>query len=126
MKFFIDYNLSPQLAAGLKGFGEDVMHIIDRFDAGAEDIEWLSYVGSEGMILVTRDDKIRRHPLEKRALKEHRIGAFFLGGKNQNRCALIQQVVRSWPRMKDLATKTDRPFAFRVRPGGRKIESIPL
>jgi len=32
MRFFIDNNLGPQLAAGMKGFGEDVVHLTDYVD----------------------------------------------------------------------------------------------
>ena len=46
------------------------------------------------------------------ALKQHRVGAFFLGGKGRSRWDIIQQVVRNWPRMNELADRTARPFAF--------------
>ena len=71
MRFFVDHNLSPQLAKGMKAFG-----------------------------------------------------AFFMGGKNRNRCQLIQQLVRNWPRMKELAKKTRVPFAFRVPPSGTKFTTL--
>ena len=126
MRFFIDNNLSPQLAAGMKGFGEDVVHLTEIFPPEVEDTELLARVGSEGWCLVTRDDKIRSRPAESTAIREYRVGAFFMGGKNLRRCQLIQQLVRNWPRMKELAAKTRRPFAFRVPPRGAKIKPIPL
>ena len=126
MKFFIDENLSRQLAEGMKGFGEDVMRLKEKFSPGANDTEWLPYVGNNNMTLVTRDESIRRRPVEKNALKTHKVGAFFLGGKNRTRCQLIQQVVRHWPRMKELSEKTNRPFAFRIPPSGTKITKIEL
>ena len=54
------------------------------------------------------------------------FGAFFMGGKNRNACQLIQQLVRNWPRMKEIAEKTRRPFAFRIRPKGAKFDLLPL
>jgi predicted nuclease of predicted toxin-antitoxin system len=126
MKFFIDNNLPQQLANGLKGFGENVMHLTEQFPPDTEDVGWLTYVGSLELILVTRDERIRHNPFELKSLREHKVGAFFLGGKNRKRCDLIQQIVRNWPRMKELASKTDRPFAFRIPPTGSKIVSIPL
>ena len=126
MKFFFDNNLSPQLAAGMKGFGEDVVHLTDIFPPEVEDTELLARVGSEGWCLVTRDDKIRYRPAESRAIREHRVGAFFMGGKNLRRFELIQQLVRNWPRMQELAGKTKRPFVFRVPPKGAKIKPFPL
>lgn len=126
MKFFFDNNLGENLAKGLKAFGEDVMHLKDRFREDAPDNEWLKYIGQNGIFLVTRDEKVRHRPIEVQALKQNGVGAFFLGGKNRTRCELIQQVVRNWPRMKQLASDTDRPFAFRVPPSGVKFVSIPL
>ena len=126
MRFFVDNNLSPQLAAGMKGFDEDVVHVTEFFPPDVDDTELLAHVGSEGWCLVTRDDRIRFRPAEAAAIGEHRVGAFFMGGKNLRRCQLIQQLVRNWPRMKELAAKTRRPFAFRVPPTGTKIKRIPL
>lgn len=126
MKFFIDNNLSPKLARGMQGFGEDVMHLKDEFQDDAKDIEWLPYIGDNNIILVTKDDRIRYHPAELNALKAHKVGAFILSGKNLNGCQLIQQLVRNWPRMKEYAKKTDRPFAFKIPPKGKKFVSIAL
>ena len=126
MKFFIDNNLGEQLAVGMKGFGENVMHLKDEFAEDTEDHDWLPYVGDNNLFLVTRDEKIRRAPAELGALKQHNVGAFFLGGKNRTRCELIQQLVRNWPRMKKLARETGRPFAFRIPPSGSKINRINL
>ena len=126
MRFFVDNNLGPQLAAGMKGFGEDVVHLTEFLEPNVPDTEVLARVGLEGWCLVTRDDRIRYRPAESAAIREHQVGAFFMGGKNLRRCQLIQQLVRHWPRMKELAAKTRRPFAFRVPPAGAKIKPIPL
>lgn len=126
MKFFFDNSLSENLAKGLKAFGEDAMLLKDKFAADAPDKEWLKYIGENGILLVSRDDRVRHRPIELQALKQNGVGAFFLGGKNRNRCELIQQVVRNWPRMKQLAGGTSRPFAFRVPPSGTKFVSILL
>ena len=126
MKFFIDNNLSKKIADGMKGFGEDVMHLQEKFSQDVKDIEWLPYIGENDMILVTRDVKIRYRPHEIHAIKEHNVGVFFLAGKNLTRCQHIQQLVRNWPRMKELAGKTKRPFAFLVPSKGAKFKNISL
>ena len=124
--FFMDNNLSPNMARGMKEFGENVEHLQENFPEEAKDIEWLPYVGERGLIVVTKDRNILRQPIQRKAFRENSVGAFFLGGKGLNRCQLIQQLVRNWPRMKELARKSHRPFAFKVPPKGSKIESIPL
>lgn len=126
LTFFIDNNLSPLLAKGMREFGEDVMHLQEKFAPDADDEAWLPYIGENRFVLVTRDESIRRRPAELAALRRHQVGAFFLGGKNLERCALIQQLVRNWPRMKQLASSERRPFAFRIPPNGTKYSRIPL
>ncbi len=126
MKFFLDMNLSPRLAHGMQEFGQDVTHLVDHFDQGEKDEIWLPHVGTNGWILVTRDNRIRRNPAELRALREFQVGAFFLGGKGLSKCDIIEQVVRNWRRMNSLAEKTKRPFAYRVPAKGTKLSSIPL
>jgi len=124
--FFVDNNLSAQLAEGMKAFGEPVVHLKQLFDPDEDDDVWLAHIGAEGMILITRDERIRFRPNELAALRDNRVGAFFLGGKNRSRCELIQQLIRNWPRMKELAEKTRRPFAFRIPPSGSKFVALPL
>ncbi len=110
----------------MEGFGENVVHLTDHFRADTEDTEWLAHIGEKGWILITRDERIRLRPSEREAMRQNEVGAFFLGGKGRTRCQLIQQLVRNWPRMKEIAEKTRRPFAFRIRPKGAKFDLLPL
>lgn len=126
MRFFVDNNLSEHLARGMAEFGEDVVHLKRFFADDTDDAVWLARIGAEGWCLITRDDRVRFRPAELTALKEHQVGAFFLGGKNRNRCELIQQLVKNWPQMKELAGRTRRPFAFRVPPTGGKFDRLAL
>lgn len=126
MKFFVDNNLSRGLARGMAAFGEDVTHLQDHYPVDAKDTDWLPQVGRDEWILLTRDNKIRFKPAELGAIKQHRVGAFFLGGKDRSRWDLVQQVVRNWVRMNELAGKTARPFAFRVPPQGTSIDRLTL
>lgn len=126
MKFFFDNNLSENLTKGMQAFGEDVVHLKEIFAEDALDTEWLKHIGENGLVLITRDERVRWNPAEIKALRNHKVGAFFLGGKNLNRCKLIQQVVRNWPRIKEYARKGRPPYAFRVPPRGTKFTTINL
>lgn len=126
MRFFIDNNLSEKLAKGMKEFGEDVVHLKEFFAEDADDEVWLRRIGDEGWFLITRDDKVRYRPSEIQALRNHQVGAFFLGGKNRTRCELIRQLVRNWPRIKEYARKERRPFAYRIPPSGTKFSSLSV
>jgi predicted nuclease of predicted toxin-antitoxin system len=126
MKFFFDNNLSVYLAHGMREFGENVEHLKDRFSQDAADSEWLQYLGENDIVLVTRDEAIRWRPAELQAVRRFKVAAFFLGGKTLNRCQLIQQVVRNWARMKEIAASESRPFAIRVAPHGSKFTRLKL
>lgn len=126
MRFFIDNNLSVHLARGMQGFQEDVVHLTDHFPHETPDTDWLQHIGQAGWLLVTRDERIRKNPLELSAIRDHQVGAFFLAGKNRSRCDLIRQLVRHFPRMKELAANSHRPFAYRIPPSGSKIERVSL
>lgn len=122
MTFFLDNNLSPHLAEGMRAFEEDVTHLQDNFPRDAKDVDWLPTVAQRGWLLVTCDERIRKNPAEPRALRQYAVGVFFLSGKNRSRCDLIQQLVRNWIRIKELGRNTRPPYAFRVPPTGTKIE----
>ncbi len=126
MKFFVDNNLSPKLAAGMLAFGEEVAHLTDHFDKSADDREWIPWLGKGDWFLISRDLKIRFKPAEKLALVQHKVGAFLLGGKNRSRCQLIMQLVKAWPHIKECARNEKRPFVFGVPSSGVKLKRYVL
>ncbi|MCH8877709.1 MAG: DUF5615 family PIN-like protein [Chloroflexi bacterium] len=126
MTVFFDMNLSPALVRGLAEFGEDVVHLTDVFPPATPDALWLANIGQRGWILVTRDRAITRRPVERAALKKHKVGAFYLLGKDMNTWDQVRQVIRCWHRILELGSKTKRPFAFKVSRAGRKIEALSL
>lgn len=123
MRFFFDENLSPHLVAGLRGFGEDVVHLTDEFAPGTRDVDWLEVIGNKGWPLVSKDERIRYNKGEREQITRHSVSAFFLGGKKMSRCETIQQVVRAWPEMKKWVAKSRTPFLAKVSRHG-KIEPI--
>jgi hypothetical protein len=124
LKFIVDENLGPPIAHGMAGFKEPIVHVADCEDLGkgVQDPTLLEYIGRKGWFLLTIDKKISKNPEEKHSFRKHKIGAFFLGGDHRSNCFRIQQLVRNWPKIKELAAKTTRPFVYRVRPTGTKIE----
>lgn len=127
-RFAFDENLSLQLAQAMQLLDSavDVKHTTELFGLGAEDPDFLPKLGAEVRFLVTRDTRQRKRPAELDAWKRHSVGAFVLGGKNLDAWALVTQVVLGWPKMKEAAAKTTRPFAYRVRPAGGKLEPLSL
>ena len=68
MTFFLDNNLSPILAEGLRAFGEDVRHLREVFPPDTPDEVWLPEIGQRGWFLVTHDKRIPRKASQLQAL----------------------------------------------------------
>jgi hypothetical protein len=110
----------------MKGFQENVIHLTDVLKQDVKDPLLLQYIGENNLFLITRDERIRKRPGEIEAIRKYSVGAFILGGKNQSRCNLILQLVRNWPRIKDLAERTRKPFIFRIPAKGTKFDPLQL
>lgn len=119
-------NLSPKLVSGLAEFGEEVAHLRDHFPEDTPDADWLEDIGKRGWVLITKDRAIGRRPIEREALKTHKVGAFFLLGKNMAAWNQIKQVIRAWERINELSASTKRPFAYKVSTAGRTLTSLAL
>jgi len=85
-RFFIDENdlaLGKSLAAEL-----DVVYPghpdLPEVPRGSLDDQWLPVIGDDGLVVITRDRKIRYRPAEKLAWVDHRVRGFVLtGAKSQ-------------------------------------------
>jgi predicted nuclease of predicted toxin-antitoxin system len=126
MKFFCDENLPPVLAAGMAGFGEDVVHVKDTHGLGTKDDVWLPWAGDEGIFVLTKDKNIRFNPTELRLLLRHDVGAFVLRGGGLPACKIIEVYVAQWRKIKRLAEKTPRPFLIAMRPNGGVFNRVDL
>jgi hypothetical protein len=128
MKFFVDENLPAWLAKGLDMLDKEseIFHLSDVFDCGTADTEWLRVVGKEGWLLLSRDRAIRRRPAEINSYRRNAVGGFVLGGKKMSGWSIVEQIVRNWRKIKEMASNTKRPFLFRIPPRGKKIVRIDL
>ncbi|MDK1029358.1 MAG: DUF5615 family PIN-like protein [Anaerolineae bacterium] len=129
IRFFFDEGLGPNLAKGLNLIGKNVEHVLESYPAGTKDVDWLSYVGENKLVLITKDKGIRKKPNEKSMLVKYKIVAFYLGGSEKSGHDILKQLVNAWENMEQKAQKqlkTGRAGAFIVRPNGRRIEPIPL
>jgi len=122
--FVLDENLPKRLAEGMKGFGENVEHLLDSHPASTPDIVLLKNFGDRGCILIMRDKKMRKRQDELATYRSFKVGGFFMSGRDLSFCELAEQLVRNWREMKRLAEKTQRPFMFSVPPHGTKIERV--
>jgi predicted nuclease of predicted toxin-antitoxin system len=131
IKFFVDNNLGLNLVTGLRDLGyTNIEHLQERFKEDTIDEMWLKYVGENGLILITKDKKIRKNPKEKHALIRYKIIAYYLGGSRVGIRETSKQIINAWQKMELTAKKAKKrgtAAAFIVRLGGGKIiKEIPL
>ncbi len=81
--FFVDRSLgSVHVAARLRAAGMNVERHDDHFSDDTPDVDWIAEVGSRGWVVLTKDKRIRRNPLEKLAVQVAGIRLFTLTGGN--------------------------------------------
>ncbi|MHA1775195.1 MAG: DUF5615 family PIN-like protein [Promethearchaeota archaeon] len=130
IRFIFDEGIGCNFVKGLALQGYNVEHVLDNFDPGTPDEEWLEYAGKNQLVLVTKDKGIRKRPNEKALLLKHGIIAFYLGGSEQSGHNLLLQLAKSFPKMEQYAKKYQKKgvaIAFRIRKGGGgDFSVIPL
>ena len=67
------------------------------------DDDWLPVVGRRGLVVITRDQRIRYQPAEKRAWVDHGVRGFVLTGtKSQTTAASKAVLDRHWAKIETL------------------------
>lgn len=86
-EFFVDRSLGHHLVPDALRRLDFVVHTMRSvYGPGAEqtvaDVTWLERAGKAGWVVLTKDDAIRRRPVELRALAAHRVRCFCLTNAN--------------------------------------------
>lgn len=114
------------MAEALRAAGATVELHRDHFAPDAPDVEWLTEAGRRGWVVLTKDDAIRRNPLERRALLAANVRAFILTSQSMSGPDMADLVVPP-PYRKPYAgdgTAVHRPRdASLGRPGGRSLRA---
>jgi len=104
----------------LRGFGEDVIHLTERFAPDTPDDIWIPEAGRQGWFIVSRDKRIARDPAKIRALRGAGVGAFFFIQKREPRLwGWVEVVVRRWAEIQQWAGSHQRPFVVGIPERGR-------
>jgi hypothetical protein len=125
LRFFVDNNLAPKLARGFHQFviGEhEVVHLRDRFDKDAPDVEWMRQLASEsGGVILSGDVAIGRNPHEVEAWKTAGHSIFFLkaGWTNIGFWHQVQKLARCFPDIVERARRAKPGQSFVVAVNGK-------
>lgn len=89
-----------------------------RFAPACPDEEWMQVAGTEGWIVVTRDQAIRRKPNELKAFRAAKLIMFALASGNASAEDTAQLLVRLYPKMMGKVRVTQPPAMFSVTLAG--------
>ena len=81
-------------------------------------MDWLPVVGRKGWCLLTTDKRMRRRPLERNAIREHRMKMFYFANNDVTGAAMGETLRRALPRMQRLASEQPPPFTASITRSG--------
>jgi predicted nuclease of predicted toxin-antitoxin system len=112
--FFVDRSLGRGVVAALKKAGAIVHAHDDLFPPDAPDTQWLTEVGKHDWVVLTKDQHIRRRPMEKDALLAANLRVFVLTSGNMRGEEMAELFVRNLPKMEAMARRIPAPFIGRL------------
>lgn len=92
---------------------------------GAKDPQWLRVVGKAGLVVLTRDKRIRHRPLERQSLLANGVRACFQTTGGQ--LTLFEQLqlwLRYWSDIENLVEEEPGPWLASVTRAGVKIFEV--
>lgn len=128
-RFFLDRGLNAEsIAAALRGAGLDCQTMDDRYgqEAGKhiEDPQWITEATEDGLILLHKDKKIRRRPIEKAALIESEARSFAMANGNITGAEIVARFINNLPRMLNVIERRGGPYFYHVH--AHKITKMSL
>lgn len=96
----------------------------DYFDRATEDAEWIAEVGRRGWIILTKDQRIRRRPLERAAVKVARVRMFALTSGNLSGPAMAEVFSQHLQKMARIAVSEPAPFIALVSRSRIRVERM--
>ena len=103
VRFFVDENdlaLGKMLGAIHANVAYPGHEDLPEVPRGTLDEVWLPFIGAAGLVVITRDQRIRYRPVEKQLWVEHRVRGFVLTGRrSQSTAHSLHILAEHWPAM---------------------------
>jgi hypothetical protein len=120
LTFFVDRSLGARdVPEALRAAGTLVEVHDDHFAPDTPDTIWLAEVGARGWVVLTKDSRIRRHPLELQSLLAADVAAFMLTATDLTGADMGRVLVTAIPRLTTLVRSRARPFIATISRQGQ-------
>lgn len=108
--FFLDQGLGDKVIAhALRQRGLNVTLLKEHF---------ATEVGRRGWLILTKDDRIRRRPVEREALMRGGARAFILPSGNMSGDEMASAIVKALPKIQKFVARNSPPFIARISKAG--------
>lgn len=120
--FLLDEDLaSSSIVDKLSGAGLQVRTVPEEFGRGCKDSDWLPRAGERGYVVLTRDQAIRRTPMEAAIVREARVLYFALTSGNLTATQMAAAILTAVPQIEGLvrSRRGRRAVMARITAGGK-------
>ena len=119
LTFFLDHQIGRYVVAEkLRAAGAIVEVHLDHFEGDAPDTKWIPEVAKRDWILITKDQHIRRNPLERAAYEAAGLRGFVATGKDMSGEELGELLARCLDGMVRRAHNRPGPLLFAISRNG--------
>ena len=116
---FLDRSLGKQvIATALRAAGFKVEVHDNRFSTDAKDHEWLTEVGREGWIVLTKDQKIKYRKVELAAVIAANAKVFTLTAGSIQGSEMADIFLKAMPKIKAYVEANTPPYIVRISKAG--------
>lgn len=122
--FFIDRCLEcNSVIEAFRNAGITIEVHKDHFPNDAQDVDWLPEVGRRGWVILTKDSKISKNPIERNAVARTGIKMFTLNSANLSGEKMITIFLNAIVKIQNFAFSHPARFIAKVTSQG-KIEMV--
>jgi hypothetical protein len=112
--FIVDENMGSSIVDAIQEAGGQACALIDHFERGTPDVDFLPKLKGIGHALITRDVAMRSNEEERRALELCGVHIFFVRAQGLRVDALRELVIERFPKMRRYVLNHGAPFQARV------------
>jgi hypothetical protein len=95
-------------------FPYQVRYHQQHFTSDEQDDIWLGQVGQWGWTVIGHDSSYHKKPSELSAIKQYKVGCFYLWGSEAKRWEKLRCFARAYDRIIQAEANTPKPFIYRV------------